>query len=129
MPDAPERPRRYQHFVLIVAIDFAFDADIGCCEPRGPRRWPVAVYPAAVDLDLENGRKQTRERPIETVIDGVASGDRMIERRKIRHNGLVRNGRIVEREGADEEAITGNAVRMRPRPCEGSNHRCDNDPL
>jgi hypothetical protein len=87
------------------------------------------VYPAAVDLDLENGRKQARERPIKTVIDGVASRDRIIERGKIRHNSLVRHGGIIEREGADKEAITGNAVRMRPGPCEGSNHRSHNDPL
>ena len=33
MPNPPQQPRGYQHFVLIVAIDFAFDADIGCRKP------------------------------------------------------------------------------------------------
>jgi hypothetical protein len=33
MPDPPQQPSGYEHFVLIVAIDFAFDADIGCRKP------------------------------------------------------------------------------------------------
>jgi hypothetical protein len=68
------------------------------------------VYPTAVNLDLENRRQQPGERPIEAVIGGVATFDRMIERGKIRHNGLVGDGRIVEREGPDEKAIAGNSV-------------------
>ena len=79
-------------------------------KPRGPRCWPVAVYPTAVNLDLENRRKQPGERPIEAVIAAVATFDRMIERGKIRHNGFVGDGRIVECEGPDEKAIAGNSV-------------------
>ena len=89
--------------MLIVAIDFAFDADIGCGESRGPRGWPVAMNPAAVDLNLENRRQQTGKRPIEAIVDGVPSFDGMIEGRKIRHDGLVGDRRIVKRERADEK--------------------------
>jgi hypothetical protein len=37
----------------------------------------------------------------------------MIKRRRVRHNGLVGDRRIVEGYGADKEAITGDAVSMR----------------
>ena len=75
--------------MLIVAIDFAFDTDISRREARAACGRPIAVYPAAIDFDLQNRRKQARERPIKTVVDGTASIDRMIERRKVRNNGLV----------------------------------------
>ena len=68
------------------------------------------MYPAAINLDLQNRRKQPGEGPIEAVISGVASFDRMIEGGKMRHDSLVRDGRIIERERADEEPIAGNSV-------------------
>jgi len=110
MAYAPEYARRDEHFMLVVAIDLALDADIGCREPGDPRRWPVAVNPATVDLDLKNWRQQTRERPVETVIDSATSFYQMIQGRKIRNDSFVCDGRIVEREGPDEKAIAGNSV-------------------
>ena len=57
MPDAPQDAGRDEHFMLVVPINLAFDAYIGCIEPGGPRRRPVAVYPGAVDLGLKNRRQ------------------------------------------------------------------------
>src|SRR6516165_1115884 len=100
MPDAPQDTRRYQHFVLIVAVDLAFDADVGCCKARCPGRWPVLMNPATIDLDLKNRRQQARKRPIEAVIDSTASIGRTIKDGKIRHDSLVGDGWIVKRKGA-----------------------------
>jgi hypothetical protein len=94
---------------------------------RGPRRRPVAVYPSAIQLHLENRGQQPGERPIKTVVHGVASLDRMIERGKIRYDGLVGDARIVEGEGADEEAITSNAVCVR-RMCGRKQRQCGSPP-
>ena len=53
------------------------------------------MYPAAVDFDLENWRKQTRKGPIEAVIGGIATFDGEIQSGKIRHNCLVGHGRLA----------------------------------
>ena len=73
---------------------------------------PLAVLmnPATIDLDLKDRRQQARERPIEAVIDRIASIDRTIKDGKIRHDSLVGDGWIVKRKGADEEAISRNTV-------------------
>jgi hypothetical protein len=68
------------------------------------------VYPAAVDLGLEIGRQQTGKRPLEAIVGSVSSFDRTVQSGKIRHDSLVRHGRVVERERPDEEPIARNAV-------------------
>ena len=103
--------------MVVVPVYLTLDADVGRSEARGPRHRPVAMNPTTVNLELEEGRQQTGERPIKTVIRGVASFDRTIHGGKIRCDGLIGNGRIVERERADEEAIARNPMRVR---CVGS---------
>jgi hypothetical protein len=68
------------------------------------------MYPPAICLNLQNRRQKTGEGPIEPVSSGIASFDRLIQGGKMRHDGLVRHGWIVERERADEEPIAGNSM-------------------
>jgi hypothetical protein len=56
-------------------------------------------------LNLENRRQQTGKRPIKAIVDGVPSLDGMIEGRKVWHDSLVGDRRIVERERADEKRL------------------------
>ena len=65
--------------MLVVAVNLTLNPDLGCIEPRGPCRWPVAVCPAAVNLGLEEGRQETGEGPIKTVVGGFASFDRTVQ--------------------------------------------------
>src|SRR5689334_22539855 len=78
MPDTPQKPRRDEHFVLVVAIDFALNAHIYCGKSRSPRGWPVAMNPAAIDLNLKNRRQQAGKRPIKPIVDGIPTFDEVV---------------------------------------------------
>src|SRR6478736_4846496 len=71
--DTPRHSGRDQGLMQTIAINLAFECQVGGFKPGSPKSAPIAVKPAAVNSERESWREQARERPIESVVADIAA--------------------------------------------------------
>ncbi len=69
--------------------------------------------PAAVNGSLEGWGQKPDERPIDPVVEDVARLRGMTQTGIARQDGLIGDGGIVNRKGANEKAIARNSMSVR----------------
>jgi len=75
--------------------------------------WAYFDLSSRYQLKLVSRREQSDKGPIDPVIDGIASFNRLVERDKVRQDCLVSDSRIIKTKGADEEPIARNPMGVR----------------
>ena len=105
----------------IVTIDQPFEAQAGHIRPRSQSIAPVPVDPRAVDVKSEGRSKKTKKRPIEPVIDDIATVDWALKTCEVWHDRFIGHGGIIKRKCTGKEPVACNSVRM--RGMNASDHR------
>jgi hypothetical protein len=105
----------------IVTIDQAFEAQTGHIRPRPQSIAPVPVDPRALNIKSEGRSEKTKKRPIEPVIDDIATVGWTFKTCEVWDDRFIGHGRIIKREGTGKEPVACNSVRM--RGMNASDHR------
>src|SRR5579859_3572493 len=110
MTDAPCKSNGDQRLMLIVAISFVFEADVGFVWPARTSERPILMHPTAVDGEGKRWSEQPVECRVDAVFRGVAALCWVIEIAVQRQDRFVGNRWIIKGKRTREQAITGDSV-------------------